>query len=99
MVASEAAQAIGLPPYVLPCVPLGQVITDSRAMQAPSGKPEAIPLAEVIISGSTPKCSIAHHFPVRPMPLCTSSAINRMPYLSHNFRKAGKNPSGGTGYP
>src|SRR5687768_4538088 len=96
MVAREAAHEMGFPPNVFPCTPLGHVITDSRAIQAPSGRPDAIPLADVMISGSTPKCSIAHHLPVRPMPLCTSSAINMIPYLSHNLRSAGKNPSGGT---
>src|SRR5512138_13777 len=96
MVASDAAQETGLPPYVLPCAPLGQVITDSRAIHAPRGRPDAMPFAEVMMSGSTPKCSMAHHLPVRPIPLCTSSAISKMPYLSHNARSAGKKLIGGT---
>jgi Na+/H+-dicarboxylate symporter len=43
------------------------------------GIPEAIPLATQTMSGSTPKCSIANIFPVRPMPDCTSSTISSMP--------------------
>ena len=77
MVARAAAQESGLPPKVLPCAPRGQSITDLRATQAPRGIPEAMPLAIVMISGSTSKCSIAHHLPVRPMPHCTSSAMKQ----------------------
>ena len=50
-----------------------------RRMTAPSGMPLAMPFALVTMSGSTPKCSMAHHLPVRPIPLCTSSATSRMP--------------------
>jgi hypothetical protein len=40
----------------------------SRAMTAPSGRPDARPLALVTMSGSTDVCSIAHILPVLPMP-------------------------------
>ena len=49
--ASEAAQATGLPPKVEAWVPGGQFITSSRAMMAPSGIPLAMPLAEAMMSG------------------------------------------------
>ena len=99
MVASAAAHAIGLPPKVFPCAPFGQSTIDFRAIMAPKGIPEAIPFAAVMISGSTSKFSMAHHFPVRPIPDRTSSAIRRMSCLSQSFRRAGKNPGGGMMYP
>jgi len=43
------------------------------------GMPLAMPLAMQTMSGCTPECSMAHHLPVRPIPLCTSSATSRMP--------------------
>ena len=61
-----AASATGLPPYVEPWVPGPQFITSARAIIAPIGMPEAMPLAVRRMSGSTPQCSIAHIFPVRP---------------------------------
>ena len=46
------------------------------------GMPLAMPLAKVMMSGSTPQCSMPHHLsPVRPQPVCTSSQMNRPPYL------------------
>jgi hypothetical protein len=65
-------------------------------MKPPNGTPLAMPLAVQMMSGSTPQCSIAHQRPVRPMPVCTSSAISKMPCLSHNSRKRGKKLAGGT---
>ena len=44
-----------------------------------SGSPAAIDLATVIRSGSTAKCSIANMRPVRPKPVCTSSATRTIP--------------------
>ncbi len=38
-------------------------------------------------SGATPICSIANSVPVRPAPLCTSSAISMIPCSSHSARK------------
>jgi hypothetical protein len=42
------------------------------------------------LPGSTPKFSMAHHLPVRPMPDCTSSQMSRMPCWVHSSRSAGK---------
>ena len=51
----------------------------ARAIIAPSGMPDAMPLAVATMSGWTPQCSIAHILPVRPAPDWTSSATSRMP--------------------
>jgi hypothetical protein len=59
----------GLPPKVLAWLPGGQSITSARAMMAPNGIPLAIPLARQMMSGTTPQCSTANIFPVRPMPV------------------------------
>src|SRR6266568_1241122 len=53
--------------------------TPDRAIIAPNGIPLAIPFALVMMSGSIPACSNAHHLPVRPMPDCTSSVISMIP--------------------
>jgi len=87
IVASAAAHDTGLPPNVEPWDPNSQFMRSSRAIIAPSGMPLAIPLPESTMSGSTPKCSIAHILPVRPMPLWTSSATSRMPCSSHTSRR------------
>ena len=80
IVASAAAQATGLPPYVEPWAPGPQVSSSSaRAIIAPSGMPDAMPLAVSRMSGSTPQCSTAHILPVRPAPDWISSAMSRMP--------------------
>ena len=55
IVASAAAHPIGLPPYVPPWLPFGHRSSSSRRVpRADSGKPEAIPLAMQMMSGSTP---------------------------------------------
>jgi hypothetical protein len=47
---------------------------------APIGiTPLVRPLAQVIMSGITPKCSAAKGEPSRPKPVMTSSKISRMP--------------------
>ena len=53
--ASLAAQARGLPPKVVPCMP-GFITwaTPSRAAKAPMGTPPAMPLAMLTMSGLTP---------------------------------------------
>ena len=80
MVATAAAQATALPPYVPPCAPTFQrAIRSARAAMPLNGKPEAIPLAMTRMSGSTPLCSSANQRPVRPKPVCTSSMMSRMP--------------------
>ena len=68
-------------------------------MNAPSGRPEAMPLARHTMSGSTPVCSTASSLPVRPMPDWTSSATSRIPCLSVSSRRRGMKSSGGTRYP
>ena len=96
-VASPAAHGTGLPPYVEPCAPAPHVsISSARATNAPSGSPDASPLAVISTSGSTPACSIAHILPVRPMPDCTSSATSRMPCRSHSSRSRTSHSTGGT---
>ena len=71
----------------------------SRAIIAPSGKPLAMPLPAVTMSGATPSCSIAHIVPLRPMPDCTSSQTSRMPWRSQSSRRYVNQPSGGSSYP
>ncbi len=66
-------------------------------MKQPTGMtapPSALPM--VMMSGATPQCSMPHRVPVRPMPVCTSSAMNRMPHSSQISRTLGKKSSGGT---
>ena len=94
MVASAAAQASGPPAKVLPCS-LFLNSSPSRAIRAPMGNPLAIPFARVTISGFTFVCWIASHFPVRPMPVWTSSTIMRAPLLSQTSRIPSRKPSGG----
>ncbi len=96
MVARPAAIATGLPAIVDPWLPGGQVMISRGAIIAPSGMPEAIPLATSRMSGTTPVCSAANILPVRPMPLCTSSNTSRMPCRSHSARSRARKPSGGT---
>ena len=66
------------------------IILDLIANPA-NGKPLAIPLANVIISGSTIP-SDAHHFPALPAPVCTSSIINTilclLNFFQLNFKKS-----------
>jgi len=59
------------------------------------GNPLAMPFARVTISGSAFVCRMASHFPVRPMPVWTSSTIMRAPALSQISRTPSRNPSGG----
>ena len=61
IVASDAAQATGLPPNVEAWLPLGQSITEARATIAPRGRPLAIPLARHTMSPATPQCSDGKH--------------------------------------
>ncbi len=79
MVASAAAIETGFPPKVDACEPGAQSMISARVMQMPSGMPLAMPLAMQTMSGSTPESSIAHHLPVLPHPLCTSSATSKIP--------------------
>src|SRR5439155_570637 len=68
-VTSTAAIEMGLPPNVESERPVNAFATSSVAIVAPTGKPFAIDFANVMISGSTPQCSMPHHLsPVRPQP-------------------------------
>jgi hypothetical protein len=77
---------IGLPPKVLACEPGTQLMTSAFDMQMPRGIPLAMPFAMQTMSGWTPECSMAHHFPVLAAPDCTSSAMRRMPWRSQMRR-------------
>ena len=97
MVASAAAHDTGLPPNVLACDPGGHApIRVDGAVVTPSGSPDAIPFAIVMMSGATRACSIANIFPVRPMPDCTSSTISWMPCCVAIARSRSRKLSGGT---
>ena len=99
MVARAAAMATGFPPKVEACEPGTQSMISARVMSAQSGRPLAMPLATVIMSGATPECSMAHHLPVRPMPDCTSSTTSRMPCLSQMRRSSCRKTAGAGQYP
>ena len=54
--------------------------TSGVAIVQPIGTPLPMPFAEVMMSGSTPQCSMPNHLsPVRPHAVWTSSEINRPP--------------------
>ena len=92
MVFRAAAQATALPQKVPPMVPAGTAcIISSRATMALMGIPAAMDLAVAKMSGWTPasaQYSVANIRPVRQKPLCTSSAMRRMPWSSQTFRRA-----------
>jgi hypothetical protein len=52
--------------------------------------PPAMPLAVVIRSGTTPSWSQANQSPVRQKPVCTSSAMSRMPCSRHQSARPGQ---------
>jgi hypothetical protein len=62
-------------PYVPPMVPLARPSNMfSRTARPAKGKPEAMPLANIMMSGSTASpltCWWPHHLPVLPTPACT----------------------------
>ena len=68
-VARAAAMQTGLPPKVEACDPGTQFMMSALVSVIESGIPDAMPFAMQIMSGCTPVCWMAHHFPVRPMPL------------------------------
>ena len=96
IVASAAAHATGLPPNVLACAPGGHAISPPRATATPSGRPEAMPFAIAMMSGSTSQYSIANIFPDRPIPDCTSSATSKIPCLVVSSRSRCRNSGGAT---
>ena len=81
------------------CEPGIQSMISALLRVTPSGMPLAIPLAIVMMSGSTPVCCTAHHLPVRPQPACTSSQISRMPCVSQMRRSSCMNSGGAGMYP
>ena len=82
MVALPATAVIGLPPNVEIWSLVNESAIAGVASVADSGMPFAMPFAMVMMSGSTPYCSMPHHLsPVRPNPVCTSSLMNTPPYL------------------
>ena len=98
MVLSAAAQARGLPQKVPPMVPAGTASMISlRAMMALMGRPAAMDLAVARMSGAQPaSCQYweANIWPVRQKPLCTSSAMSRMPWSSQILRRPFTNSMG-----
>jgi hypothetical protein len=80
--ALAAAVESGLPPYVEMLPTCQESATGTVASVAPRGSPFAMPFAIVMMSGSTFECWMPHMcLPVRPKPVCTSSAMKRPPYL------------------
>ena len=80
MVANALAIVTGFPPKVEKVDPTNASAISVVAIVHPMGEPFAIPLAKVMISGSTPQCSMPHHLsPVRPQPVCISSAMKTPP--------------------
>lgn len=63
---------------------------------ADSGRPFAMPFAQDMMSGLTPCVCHANILPVRPKPVCTSSKINMIPYLSQMSRTYRTHSRGGT---
>ena len=97
---SAAAQATGLPPKVPPrpeaCT---ASISSARPVTPPSGSPPAMPLAVVTRSGTNPSYGLANHSPVRPKPVCTSSATTRIPCAAQNSATRRRKPGAGTTKP
>ena len=84
-VATPAAQAICPPPKVDVCRN-GASINPFQAASVPITEPMGImppprALATAIRSGFAPSCSTPNQVPVRPIPVCTSSAISSAPFL------------------
>ena len=51
---------------------------------------------EQFLSSQEQLPQVANRRPVLAIPVCTSSAINKIPYFSHNAFAAAKYPSEGT---
>ena len=93
--ASAAACATGFPMYVPPIAPAcASSMISARPITPESGRPAAIDFATVTRSGSTSKCSIANIRPVRPKPVCTSSATRTIPWRSQSARSPSTNACG-----
>ena len=90
--AHATEQANGLPINVGPCIntrgshdemPSATLALASTAENVIYPPVSALPMH--IMSGSTPACSQANSFPVRPKPVAISSKSNRTPYSRHSF--------------
>ncbi len=80
-----AAQTRGEPPKVVAWLPGARArATSSLSMIAPMGSPAARALAEVMMSGLSPKCSWAQNRPVLPIPVWTSSITKSSPFSAHS---------------
>ena len=73
-----AAMASWLPRNVPACAPGSHASRPSRYTITASGSEPPMALESTITSGTTPLCSTAQNVPVRPTPVCTSSAISGM---------------------
>ena len=80
--ARPAADTSGLPPKVLMWSLCARAAAISEVVAtAASGRPLPMPLAIVTISGMTPERSKPQKLsPVRPKPVCTSSAMQTPPW-------------------
>mmetsp|Transcript_43670 Transcript_43670/g.72567 ORF Transcript_43670/g.72567 Transcript_43670/m.72567 type:complete len:293 (+) Transcript_43670:131-1009(+) len=85
--ARPAAHANGLPPKVLAWSPGPKTVAATpRVSMQPMGTPPPSALADVKISGVTPRFSCPHNLPVRPTPVCTSSKMSSAPCSSQSSR-------------
>ena len=75
---------MNVPPIAPGC---GSSMISARPITPDSGRPPAIDFATIMRSGSTSKCSIANIRPVRPNPVCTSSATRTIPCSSQIPRR------------
>mmetsp|Transcript_27890 Transcript_27890/g.93858 ORF Transcript_27890/g.93858 Transcript_27890/m.93858 type:complete len:232 (-) Transcript_27890:391-1086(-) len=89
--ARPAAQASGLPPYVVAWSPGSKTSYSAAVSMAPRGTPPPSALAQEMTSAWTLRCSWPHILPVRPTPACTSSNMSSAPRLSQSARRCWKN--------
>src|ERR1700726_4934023 len=67
-------------------------MSSARRVPPASGRPPAMPLAVVTMSGTTPSWSQANQSPVRQNPVWISSATNTIPCWPQNSPSPGRNP-------
>ena len=97
--AIPAAHATGFPPNVFEWTPCCPKSSRASKIVAPIGIPDPRDFASVMMSGTAFVCSTAKSFPVRPIPLWTSSATRRAPLSFVIFSIRSTHPGGGTTYP